>query len=82
VGCKFAAHLRRGGGHDVEVSRIRRKKVAGTLHFDEHRDPRRLLPRLRSIELRLGDEAIPRNIRLDVGDDVDNRFGDRVGVGI
>ncbi len=58
------ADLRRGGGHDVEVPRVRGEEVACPFHLEEDRDASVLAEDSRRIELRLGAQPVARHVLL------------------
>jgi hypothetical protein len=71
----------RGGGHDVEVARVRRQEVAGPLDLDEHRDAGKAAGHRRgAVELRLDAQPVPGDVGGHLGGDLADRRGDDVGV--
>src|SRR2546423_3350702 len=80
---EFLADLRGGGGHDVEIPRVRREEVAGTLDLDEYRDTSQAAGvRRRRVELRLLQEAVTRDIRRHILSQAVDRGGDRADVSV
>src|SRR4051812_4976595 len=79
--CDLFTDAHRGGGHDVQVSGVRREEVARPFDFDEHGHPCGT-GLVGTIKLRIVQQSVTGNVLGDGRDHRRHRPGDLVRVGI